>query len=244
MRTFSSCAIARSRVAAISRVRCGWRRSASSRLSSTVNDGNRRLCCQLREMPSCARAAPSAGYRSARRSASPSRNQRGSATTPSDSKLRRSSPDSVPGSPGLPELLHSHYFLFVTPEQFEILYSAAMKPHEVVVGGIRTVWGPALRRPSCCNSPLPQAINFLKLPSSVTGPPRARPSCSPAWSSCSFSPEAAWPARGGPRCAARSFRTTMRPRHRRSEPKVICTQAIVQALRRRRRRRHRSDLHP
>jgi branched-chain amino acid transport system permease protein len=71
------------------------------------------------------------------------------------------------GLAGLAGGLYGHYFLYVTPEQFEILYSAAMLTM-VVVGGIRTVWGPALG--AVLLQFLPQAINFLKLPSSVTGP--------------------------------------------------------------------------
>lgn len=71
------------------------------------------------------------------------------------------------GLAGLAGGLYGHYFLFVTPEQFEILYSAAMLTM-VVVGGIRTVWGPALG--AILLQFMPQAINFLKLPSSVTGP--------------------------------------------------------------------------
>ena len=68
---------------------------------------------------------------------------------------------------GLAGGLYGHYFLFVTPEQFEVLYSAAMLTM-VVVGGIRNVWGPALG--AVLLQFMPQAINFLKLPSSVTGP--------------------------------------------------------------------------
>jgi branched-chain amino acid transport system permease protein len=71
------------------------------------------------------------------------------------------------GLAGLAGGLYGHYILFVTPEQFEILYSAAMLTM-VVVGGIRTAWGPALG--AVILQFLPQAINFLKLPSSVTGP--------------------------------------------------------------------------
>ncbi len=71
------------------------------------------------------------------------------------------------GLAGLAGGLYGHYFLFVTPEQFEVLYSAAMLTM-VVVGGIRTVWGPALG--AVLLQFMPQAINFLKLPSSVTGP--------------------------------------------------------------------------
>lgn len=71
------------------------------------------------------------------------------------------------GLAGLAGGLYGHYFLFVTPEQFEVLYSAAMLTM-VVVGGIRTIWGPALG--AVLLQFMPQAINFLKLPSSVTGP--------------------------------------------------------------------------
>lgn len=68
---------------------------------------------------------------------------------------------------GLAGGLYGHYFLFVSPDQFEILYSAAMLTM-VVVGGVRTIWGPALG--AVLLQFLPQAINFLKLPTSVTGP--------------------------------------------------------------------------
>ncbi len=71
------------------------------------------------------------------------------------------------GLAGLAGGLYGHYFLFVTPEQFEVLYSAAMLTM-VVIGGIRTIWGPALG--AILLQFMPQAINFLKLPSSVTGP--------------------------------------------------------------------------
>lgn len=71
------------------------------------------------------------------------------------------------GLAGLAGSFYGHYFLFVTPEQFEVLYSAAMLTM-VVVGGIRTVWGPALG--AVLLQLLPSVINFLKLPSSVTGP--------------------------------------------------------------------------
>lgn len=63
--------------------------------------------------------------------------------------------------------LYAHYFLFVTPEQYEILYSAAMLTM-VVVGGVRTTWGPALG--ALILEALPQAIAFLSLPSSVMAP--------------------------------------------------------------------------
>lgn len=63
--------------------------------------------------------------------------------------------------------LYAHYFLYVTPEQFEILYSAAMLTM-VVVGGIGTVWGPALG--AVLLEALPQAVKFLEFPSSVMAP--------------------------------------------------------------------------
>ena len=68
---------------------------------------------------------------------------------------------------GLAGGLYAHYFLYVSPEQFDLLYSAAILTM-VVVGGVRTVWGPALG--AVLLQFLPQAINFLHLPSSVTGP--------------------------------------------------------------------------
>lgn len=71
------------------------------------------------------------------------------------------------GFAGLAGGLYGHYFLFVTPDQFEVLYSAAILTM-VVVGGIRSVWGPALG--AVLLQFMPQAINFLKLPSSVNGP--------------------------------------------------------------------------
>ena len=71
------------------------------------------------------------------------------------------------GLAGLAGGLYSHYFLFVTPEQFDILYSAAMLTM-VVVGGLGTIWGPALG--AVLLEVLPQALNFLELPTSVMAP--------------------------------------------------------------------------
>ena len=68
---------------------------------------------------------------------------------------------------GLAGGLYAHYFLFVTPEQYDILYSAAMLTM-VVVGGLGTVWGPAVG--AALLEALPQALNFLQLPSSVMAP--------------------------------------------------------------------------
>ena len=63
--------------------------------------------------------------------------------------------------------LYAHYFVFVSPDQFDLIYSGAILTM-VVVGGIRTIWGPVLG--AVLLQILPQAINFLNLPTSVTGP--------------------------------------------------------------------------
>ncbi|ACL62954.1 branched-chain amino acid ABC transporter permease [Methylobacterium nodulans] len=68
---------------------------------------------------------------------------------------------------GLAGALYAHYFRFVTPEQFEILQSAALLTM-VVVGGIRTTWGPVLG--AVLLQALPQAITFLDLPPALLGP--------------------------------------------------------------------------
>jgi branched-chain amino acid transport system permease protein len=71
------------------------------------------------------------------------------------------------GCAGLAGGLYAHYFLFIAPEQFDVLYSAAILTM-VVVGGVRTVWGPVVG--AILLQILPQALNFLNLPTSVTGP--------------------------------------------------------------------------
>ena len=63
--------------------------------------------------------------------------------------------------------LYAHYFLYLSPDQFDMAYSGAILTM-VVVGGIRTTWGPVVG--AVVLQILPQAINFLSLPSSVTGP--------------------------------------------------------------------------
>lgn len=68
---------------------------------------------------------------------------------------------------GLAGGLYAHYFLFLSPDQFDVIYSGAILTM-VVIGGIRTIWGPVLG--AVLLQILPQAINFLNLPSSVTGP--------------------------------------------------------------------------
>jgi branched-chain amino acid transport system permease protein len=71
------------------------------------------------------------------------------------------------GLAGIAGGLYAHYFRFVSPDQFEILASAAILTM-VVVGGMGTTWGPILG--AAMLTLLPQAITFLDLPPSV-GPP-------------------------------------------------------------------------
>lgn len=71
------------------------------------------------------------------------------------------------GLAGLAGALYAHYFRFITPEQFELLQSAAILTM-VVVGGMRTTWGPVVG--ALLLEALPQALAFLNLPPSVLGP--------------------------------------------------------------------------
>jgi len=68
---------------------------------------------------------------------------------------------------GLAGGLYAHNYQFVAPEQFDIVASATILTM-VVVGGLRTVWGPMCG--AILLQLLPQAIHFLELPSSITGP--------------------------------------------------------------------------
>jgi branched-chain amino acid transport system permease protein len=71
------------------------------------------------------------------------------------------------GLAGLAGALYAHYFRFIAPEQFEILQSAAILTM-VVVGGLRTTWGPVVG--ALLLQALPQALTFLNLPPSILGP--------------------------------------------------------------------------
>ncbi|MGA6928311.1 MAG: branched-chain amino acid ABC transporter permease [Pseudolabrys sp.] len=71
------------------------------------------------------------------------------------------------GIAGLAGSLYAHYFRFIAPEQFEILQSSVILTM-VVVGGLRTTWGPVVG--ALLLQALPQAISFLHLPPSVLGP--------------------------------------------------------------------------
>ena len=71
------------------------------------------------------------------------------------------------GIAGFAGALYAHYFRYLTPEQFDILASSALLTM-VVVGGIRTAWGPVIG--AIVLQVLPQAIAFLDLPTSLLGP--------------------------------------------------------------------------
>jgi branched-chain amino acid transport system permease protein len=71
------------------------------------------------------------------------------------------------GIAGFAGALYAHYFRFVTSEQFEILMSSTILTM-VVVGGLRTPWGPVVG--AILLQILPQAITFLNLPPSLLGP--------------------------------------------------------------------------
>jgi branched-chain amino acid transport system permease protein len=68
---------------------------------------------------------------------------------------------------GFAGALYAHYFRFVTPEQFGIFASAAMLTM-VVVGGLRSTWGPVVG--AVLLQALPQLITVLDLPTRWLGP--------------------------------------------------------------------------
>ena len=71
------------------------------------------------------------------------------------------------GIAGFAGALYAHYFRFVTVEQFEILMSSTILTM-VVVGGLRSPWGPVVG--AVLLQILPQAITFLNLPPVLLGP--------------------------------------------------------------------------
>lgn len=71
------------------------------------------------------------------------------------------------GIAGIAGGLYAHYFRFLEPDQFGLLQSSAILTM-VVVGGMRSTWGPVLG--AVVLQILPQAITFLGLPPSVLGP--------------------------------------------------------------------------
>jgi branched-chain amino acid transport system permease protein len=68
---------------------------------------------------------------------------------------------------GFAGALYAHYFLFISPDQFDLLYSAAILTM-VVVGGVGTVMGPVVG--AIMLEIMPQALSFLELPAAITGP--------------------------------------------------------------------------
>jgi branched-chain amino acid transport system permease protein len=71
------------------------------------------------------------------------------------------------GCAGLAGGLYAHYFLFISPDQFDMVYSAAILTM-VVVGGVGTIMGPVVG--AVLLQITPQALSFLNLPAAVTGP--------------------------------------------------------------------------
>lgn len=71
------------------------------------------------------------------------------------------------GIAGFAGALYAHNFRFLEPDMFGLLQSSAILTM-VVVGGMRTTWGPVVG--ALVLQILPQAITFLGLPPSVLGP--------------------------------------------------------------------------
>jgi branched-chain amino acid transport system permease protein len=71
------------------------------------------------------------------------------------------------GCAGLAGGLYAHYFLFISPDQFDMVYSAAILTM-VVVGGVGTIMGPVVG--AILLQITPQALSFLQLPAAITGP--------------------------------------------------------------------------
>ena len=71
------------------------------------------------------------------------------------------------GIAGIAGGLYAFYFQYVSPEQFEVLHSAAMLTM-VVLGGMGTTFGPVVG--AVVLIAIPQAITFLNLPPAVMAP--------------------------------------------------------------------------
>jgi branched-chain amino acid transport system permease protein len=71
------------------------------------------------------------------------------------------------GIAGVAGGLYAYYFQYVSPEQFEVLHSAAMLTM-VVLGGMGTTFGPVIG--AVVLIAIPQAITFLNLPPNVMAP--------------------------------------------------------------------------
>lgn len=71
------------------------------------------------------------------------------------------------GIAGIAGGLYAHYFRFIEPDQFGLLQSSAVLTM-VVVGGMRTTWGPVIG--ALVLQLLPQMITFFNLPPGILGP--------------------------------------------------------------------------
>jgi branched-chain amino acid transport system permease protein len=71
------------------------------------------------------------------------------------------------GIAGIAGGVYAHYFRFLEPDQFGLLQSSAVLTM-VVVGGLRTAWGPVIG--ALVLQLMPQMITFFNLPPSVLGP--------------------------------------------------------------------------
>ena len=71
------------------------------------------------------------------------------------------------GIAGIAGGLYAFYFQYVSPEQFEVLHSAAMLTM-VVLGGMGTTFGPVVG--AVVLIAIPQAITFVNLPPAVMAP--------------------------------------------------------------------------
>ena len=71
------------------------------------------------------------------------------------------------GIAGIAGGLYAFYFQYLSPEQFDVLQSAAILTM-VVLGGMGTTWGPVVG--ATLLLAVPQAITFLDLPPSIMAP--------------------------------------------------------------------------
>ncbi|MBN8901651.1 MAG: branched-chain amino acid ABC transporter permease, partial [Rhodospirillales bacterium] len=71
------------------------------------------------------------------------------------------------GIAGVAGGLYAFYFQYVSPDQFEVLQSAAILTM-VVLGGMGTAFGPVVG--AVLLLAIPQAITFLQLPPSIMAP--------------------------------------------------------------------------
>jgi branched-chain amino acid transport system permease protein len=71
------------------------------------------------------------------------------------------------GIAGVAGGLYAYYFQYISPDQFDVLQSAAILTM-VVLGGMGTAFGPVVG--AVLLLAIPQAITFLNLPSSIMAP--------------------------------------------------------------------------